>query len=176
MHIIENYLDRMIAREGGYVNHPADRGGPTKYGITLKTLAVWRNKVVTPRDVRELTENEAKHIYRENYYRKPGIDRLPRLIQEHVFDIAVNSGPHKAVMLLQEALNILGSSLVVDGLIGRKTIGAAQLHYSPYVNNVLVHLRLGYYQSICDKRPSQNAFRKGWIARAQSFRKKVGSF
>ena len=176
MHIIENYLDRMISREGGYVNHPADRGGPTNFGITLKTLAVWRGRVVTAADVKALTEEEAKDIYRENYYRKPGINRLPRLIQEQVFDIAVNSGPHKAVTLLQEALNILGSSLVVDGLIGRKTISAAQLHYSPYVNNVLVHLRLGYYQSICDKRPSQNAFIKGWTARALSFRKKVGSF
>lgn len=176
MQIIEDCLERMIVREGGYVNHPADKGGPTKYGITLKTLAVWRGKVVTAADVKAMTEEEAKDIYRENYYRKPGINRLPRLIQEQVFDIAVNSGPQKAVMLLQEALNVLGSSLVVDGLIGRKTISAAQLHYSPYVNNVLVHLRLGYYQSIYSKRPSQNAFRKGWTARALSFRKKVGSF
>lgn len=166
----------MIAREGGYFNHPADKGGPTKYGVTLATLSKARGKQATIKDVRALCIEEAKAIYRESYYRAPGIHKLPRLIQEQVFDISVNSGPDRAVRMLQEALNVLGSRLVVDGKIGRKTIGAAQLHPSAYINNVLAHLRLAFFEGLVRRSPSQRAFLKGWTARANSFRKKVGSF
>jgi lysozyme family protein len=57
-------LAAILRREGGFVNHPADRGGPTHYGITQATLQAWRGRAVSEEDVRALSVEEAKAIYR----------------------------------------------------------------------------------------------------------------
>jgi lysozyme family protein len=68
MNAIDTILDEIIRREGGYVNHPADRGGPTKYGITAQTLGRWRklDRPATATEVKALTETEARAIYRQH--------------------------------------------------------------------------------------------------------------
>lgn len=166
-------IDRLIKREGGYVNHPADRGGPTKYGITRKTLAAYRKCAVTADDVKALTKAEAAEIYRVEYYFGPKIDGLPESVQEQVFDIAVNSGPVRGVRLMQKALIALGSDIVEDGKIGPKTIKAAQSFPCLYINNVLVYLRIDFYNNLCKEEASQKVFLRGWLARARKFRVKV---
>ena len=69
----EDIIDGIIKREGGYVNNPADRGGPTKFGITLKTLKAWRGSPVTAWGVEGLGEDEAREIYESEYLVKPGV-------------------------------------------------------------------------------------------------------
>lgn len=166
-------IDRMIAdlidREGGFVNHPADRGGATKYGITRATLANWRGSPVSSHDVKALERSEAVEIYRAVYFFGPGIDNLPAGLQAHVFDIGVNSGPRTAVKLLQRSLNGLGERLKVDGIIGPETRAAAARHPADVVNRELVTVRLGFYEDIVASDPRQVAFIKGWRNRAQSF-------
>jgi lysozyme family protein len=174
MHGVNTLIDRLIAREGGYCNHPADRGGPTNMGITLKTLATHRRAVVTDLDVRRLTREEAAEIYLRNYYLVPKIDSLPDGVQEQTFDIGVMSGPQRAIRMLQEACVILGSEIKVDGLVGPQTRRAAGSHPSAYINNMLVYLRCAFYDDIVKSRPSQKAFIRGWHNRARHFRKIIG--
>lgn len=73
---IQPILNDILRREGGYVNHPADRGGPTKYGITASTLGEWRKlgRTATEEEVQALTEQEARQIYFTNYVQRPGLD------------------------------------------------------------------------------------------------------
>lgn len=112
------WVEKILIREGRtFVDHPADRGGPTKFGITLRTLARWRRGPVTAEDVANLTEEEAVQIYEQEYLKGPGIDRIlnPQL-QDVVLDCAVNHGPDTAVTLLQRALGV-----DVDGILGPQT-------------------------------------------------------
>jgi hypothetical protein len=166
---IENMIDALIAREGGYVNHPADRGGPTNYGITRQTLAAWRGRSVTTEEVKRLTLSEAAEIYRASYYYGPGIDSLPAPIQAQVFDIAVNSGCRTGVRLLQRALNRCGAGIKEDGVLGPATRAAAASYPCKDINRELVGVRLRFYDDIVASDPKQRAFINGWRKRANSF-------
>jgi hypothetical protein len=167
--LIDSMIDALIAREGGYVNHPADRGGPTNCGITRKTLAAWRGCSVSDDDVKCLTPSEAAEIYRASYYFAPGIDALPPALQAHVFDIAVNSGPKTGIKLLQRALNRLGAGIKEDGVLGSATRAAAAAYSTSDINRTLVDVRLRFYDDIVAADPRQRAFIDGWRKRAKSF-------
>jgi len=107
MTTIDTILDEIIRREGGYVNHQADRGGPTKFGITAQTLGAWRKlgRPATASEVQALTKDEARAIYRQQYITGPGLDVIthPGLLRLLV-DSGVHSGPKRAVQWLQSAL------------------------------------------------------------------------
>ena len=89
-----NVIQDIIKREGGYVDHPNDKGGPTKYGITLKTLAAWRGEVLTGSDdVKALTKEEATRIYREEYSLKPRFSLIEnRSLRNLLIDSGVQHG------------------------------------------------------------------------------------
>jgi lysozyme family protein len=86
------YLPELFKHEGGYVDHPADPGGATNFGITLGTLQSFRGKPVSKGDVRNLTKREAGLIYRARYWDAIGGDSLPAGVDAVAFDIAVNHG------------------------------------------------------------------------------------
>ena len=170
-------IDAMIAdvirREGGYTDHPDDRGGPTNMGITLATLSGWLDRRATALDVAALTEKEAQDIYRECYYRRPSINRLPPLIQPLVFDMSVNHGPGRAVIMLQQVLNAeTAAQLSEDGKIGRKTCEAVE-HAAARMRHwlvfALVNRRREFYGAIIADDPSQAVFEKGWLNRLAEF-------
>ena len=171
---VSQMIDDILRREGGYVDHAADRGGPTKYGITQKALTGWRERPVTADDVRAMTEEEARNIYRAFYFERPKLNRLPETIQAQMFDITVNSGPKQAVRLLQRALNATSfGPLIEDGLLGSQTINAARHAVrilGDELNNVLVEERRDFYHAIVAFNPSQKVFLKGWLKRAEEFR------
>jgi lysozyme family protein len=105
--MVESIIDDIIRREGGFVNHPNDRGGPTKYGITAKTLGSWRQlgRVATRSEVAALIKAEAREIYRQRYIVAPGFDAITHAaLQALLVDAGVHSGPRRAVRWLQEAL------------------------------------------------------------------------
>ncbi|WP_262515620.1 glycoside hydrolase family 108 protein [Agrobacterium tumefaciens] len=100
-------LDLMFGHEGGYVNAKTDRGGPTKYGITHKTLAAHRGVAsVTAEQVKAMTREEATEIYRRSYWVQSGGDLLPKGLDYAAFDFGVNSGPATAVRRLQRVLGV----------------------------------------------------------------------
>ena len=115
---VDELLDEVIAREGGFVHQPADRGGPTKYGITQATLSEWLGRPATVEEIRQLDEETAREIYVARYLAGPRIDTLPSAIVGQVFDMAVNLGVRRAVRILQEVLGLAGLRVDVDGVIG----------------------------------------------------------
>jgi hypothetical protein len=166
---LDKMIDALLIREGGYANHPKDRGGPTNMGVTQATLEAWRGRPVSIEDVKALSESEAAEIYRARYYFGPGIDRLPAALHEHVFDIAVNSGPVTAIRLLQRALNSLGTDLREDGAMGPATATAAKAHPAADVHRALVAQRLRYLNAVVENDPTQGEFINQWRERARLF-------
>jgi lysozyme family protein len=98
----------LVQREGGYVDDPDDRGGPTKFGITLATLHAWRGTPVGAGDVEALTSAEAAEIYAKKYFLDPGFDAVTDpALQEFLFDFGVTSGTGTAVEALQHVIGVL---------------------------------------------------------------------
>lgn len=115
-------LALMFGHEGGYVNAKSDRGGPTKYGITHKTLAAHRGvKSVTAEQVKAMTKAEAEAIYRKSYWTQSGGDLLPVGLDYAAFDYGVNSGPARAVKSLQKVVGV-----PQDGIVGGQTLAAVE--------------------------------------------------
>ena len=111
-------IDAVIDREGRYVNHPADRGGPTCWGITE---AVARAQGYAGA-MRDLPRTEAASIYRRLYWLRPGFDKIalraPKIAAE-LFDTGVNMGTGTAAAFLQRALNALNRAARLSALSAR---------------------------------------------------------
>lgn len=161
---IDSMLSALIKREGGFSHLPADKGGATKFGITQGTLAFWRHSLATIEDVKNLTEIEAKAIYKDLYYNRPKIAGLPDPLDDFMFDFAVNSGPQLAIMALQETLKIKA-----DGVIGPVTLAAAYAADLHTLINGMVRWRVMMIARIVKRDLSQVAFLAGWLSRCFEF-------
>lgn len=160
-----NLLDAIIQREGGFVDHPADRGGPTKYGITLATLAAWRGRTVTRDDVRGLTIDEARAIYEARYIRQPGYDCIEDVrLREQVVDAAVLHGPTRATQWLQEIAGVKA-----DGVLGPVTVRALRRIHPEVTGRRFTAIRIRFIGRLVTKEPSQAVFCAGWLNRATQF-------
>ena len=170
---VEEMINSTLVKEGGFVNHPADKGGPTNYGITQATLSKYLQRVATVREVKDLDADTARHIYELRYYREPRIDRLPKPIQHFVFDCAVNHGPRRAIKFTQKVCAESGfGELAQDGLMGPRTKAAAdQCHaqMGEWMLLALIQERKLFYLAIASNNPRQKVFLEGWINRANSF-------
>lgn len=102
----------IIGHEGGYVNDPKDPGGETKYGVSKRA---YPNV-----DIANLTLDDAKKIYRKDYWDACRCEELPGKIKLMVFDTAVNQGVRTAIKLLQQS-----AKCDADGLIGPNTVKSA---------------------------------------------------
>lgn len=176
--VVGRTIVRIIDREGGFTDNPADRGGATNFGITLVTLAAWRHSkgraVTTTEDVRNLTISEAMEIYRWEYVEKPGFLTIedPELF-DLVVDSGVNHGPDRAAKFLQEALGVKA-----DGDIGPKTRGALARSWIPQVYRDVIAARLRFYGRFISKDrtdadrdgiPDATEFASGWLNRLSEF-------
>ena len=162
---VDAILDDLIHREGGYVHDPADRGGPTKYGITQRTLQTWRDQVVTPTDVRRLTRDEARAIYRRRYVDAPGFATLPDPLRAQVIDNAVLSGPRQAVKDVQRAIG----GVTVDGRLGPQTRAALRQQGVAAVHARLLQVRATRIGRLVQRAPAQVRFLRGWLTRITAF-------
>ena len=170
-------IDALIEREGDYVNHPADKGGPTCFGITE---AVARAQGYAG-PMRQLPRDEAAAIYRRLYWARPRFDaiatRSPTLAAE-LFDTGVNMGPAVAATFLQRALTALNRNgkdypdLVPDGRIGPTTLAALDGFLAVRGHNsgetvllrALEALQGERYLRLAERRPANEAFLYGWLA------------
>ena len=164
--------------EGGYSDNPADKGGKTNYGITESTLnAAYKAGLVKHNDITRLTVDDAKIIYKTNYWNRCSCDSLPRNLDLCVFDTAVNCGVGTSGKLLQGTMNeVVGADILkTDGIIGPMTIGAISgwlLRYKDTCTFPIIFLcdrfldnRLEYYSNIVAKNSSQLTFLRGWLNR-----------
>ena len=95
-------LKLTLKYEGGFVNNPHDPGGATNMGITIATLSHELGRQATVNDVRNMSKDTASEIYRKKYWLTIGGDFLPSGVDILAFDIAVNSGPGRALQWLKE--------------------------------------------------------------------------
>ena len=167
---IDAILDDVIRREGRrFTSDPADRGGPTKFGITQATLSAWRGSQVTADDVRRLAEAEARDIYQRRYVEGPGFDTLPDPLRAQVVDDGVLSGPRTAVRDLQRASTLGGERIAVDGRLGPQTRAAVERCGARVTHARLIQVRAERIARLVQRDPAQARFLRGWLRRVTAF-------
>lgn len=171
---VQSYIDDLIQREGGYTNHPSDKGGPTIWGITE---AVARAFGYTG-PMQSMPQSVARNIYLQRYWTQPRfaeVETLSPAVAEELFDTGVNMGTGTAAKFLQRALNVLNlrgkvyPDVMVDGAIGNLTIAAlkAFLAYRGKDGHLVLWRLLNgqqgtRYIELAEANPTQEDFVFGW--------------
>jgi len=151
-------IELTLEHEGGYVHDPKDLGGETNFGIA--------KRFYPDVDIKNLTKEQAKDIYKRDYWDKNKVDDLSDSLKHIFFDMAVNQGRGTAVKIIQRAINGKGGKLTVDGGFGPGT-KAALKKYNPSVDRVRCY-RVKYYMDLVARKPEQERFLFGWYRRALS--------
>lgn len=174
---VNELVDALIDREGGYADHPADKGGPTCFGITQAVARA--HGYAGP--MRLLPRSEATEIYLRLYWRRPRLDEIAKRsarVASELFDTGVNMGPAVAVTFLQRALTALNRNgrdypdLVPDGRVGPATLAAldsflrlrGQAGGETVLLRALEALQGERYLRLAERRPANEAFLYGWLA------------
>jgi len=172
---IDGLIDELIAREGGFVDHPTDKGGPTRWGISQ---AVARRHGYMGQ-MENLPRSVAALIYQKQYWRAPAFDQVAKIapiLAAELFDTGVNMGAGTAIGFLQRALNALNRNgadypdIAVDRTIGPDSLRALEAFLAkrgPLAEGVLTKaidaLQGAHYVRLAEARPAQEAFLYGWI-------------
>lgn len=176
--IIAALLAGLYVREGGYVDHPADRGGKTRYGITEQVARQWGytgHMRDFPKHCTPSAPVCADRIYTVTYIERPGFMPMAAIepaVLDELVDTGVLSGPPVAAQFFQTALNVrCNAGITVDKKVGPRTIAAyrdCQRRYGKVVACVTVlngmdAMQEDFFRRIVERRPSQRVFLKGWI-------------
>ena len=140
-----------VGVEGGYVNDPADPGGETRYGISKRAHP--------DVDIKSLTLDQARDIYRRDYWQAASCDSMPERIGHLVFDCAVHHGVKTAIKLLQRALKVAD-----DGEFGPITLGTLTARDTNETADLLMAQRMLYLMT-CSAWPT---YKLGWAKRCFS--------
>ena len=160
----EKIFDYLLKVEGGYSDDKNDKGGKTKYGIIEEEARDFGYKG----NMQDLTKDFAKNIYLKKYYLGNKLDKVVNdKVALSICDWAVNSG-RNGTKNVQVALNqINGSDLVVDGIIGNKTLEALNSVDSEKFLEVYHNLQRIYYKKKVEADNTQKRFFDGWINRVE---------
>jgi lysozyme family protein len=158
----EECLKFTLQFEGGFVNNPADPGGPTNLGVTQATLSSFLGRQATIAEVQALTPEKVAPIYRHRYWDNVQGDQLPLGVDLAVFDFGVHSGPSRGAMSLQRVLK-----LADDGQIGPVTIAAAKKADPTATVNGVCDERFAFLQAL----KIFKKFGKGLTSRVDKCRK-----
>ncbi|MEZ5709703.1 MAG: glycosyl hydrolase 108 family protein [Blastomonas sp.] len=186
----------VLGIEGGFVDDRADRGGATKYGISLRFL-VSEGRIdldgdghadfdldmdgdIDGNDIRRLTKGDAIWLYHRCFWLRLECEDFPPPLGEMMLDQGINGGLSAARRLLQQAINrcidhdqtTLRAPVAEDGRIGPETRAALDWVIKRPVLGMPA-LVVAYreaakdrYRAIARARPSQYRFLRGWLARA----------
>lgn len=156
--LFDQYFERLIGHEGGYVFHSSDPGGETKYGISKRAYPSV--------DIKALTLADAKAIYRRDYWDRAQCDRLPPGVAFDVFDTAVNSGVGQAIRFLQRAVGVAD-----DGAVGPLTLAAVARRDPEAVQARFNGQRLEFMTKLS----TWDTFGRGWARRVAANLQGVGA-
>jgi len=173
---MDGLIDALIDREGGFVDHPADKGGPTCFGITKAVARA--HGYAGP--MRLLPRSEAATIYQRLYWTRPRLDQVAKRsgrLAAELFDTGVNMGPPVAITFLQRALTALNRNgrdypdLVPDGRVGPSTLAALDTFLATrgrtsgetVLLRALEALQGERYLRLAERRPANEAFLL-WVA------------
>ena len=165
----------VLKAEGGYTNHPADRGGPTNKGILQREYDQYRRDNGLPAaDVRDILNAEVEDIYLHDYWLAGRCDRMPWPVSLAHFDACVNMGVTQAAKFLQRTVGTRD-----DGVTGPMTLSAlnaaTQKLLPRALANCLLAQREPFYHGLAVKDESQSHFLSGWLSRLEKLRKTVAT-
>jgi lysozyme family protein len=167
----ENFAGKLMRWEGGYVNHPLDKGGPTKYGVIL---SIWQeyghdkdgDGDIDAEDIKRLSEADAHYIAKKifwDYFLADAI--VNQSLAEFIVDWGYHSGRRTIARIVQRLLKV-----EVDGVVGLKTLAAINGADAEKFFNVLMAERKVFLNNIIKREPNQVVFYDGWMNRVNSFR------
>lgn len=172
----KDLIDALIAREGGFTANSADKGGPTRFGITQATARAHGYAG----DMAALPRDTAAAIYRADYWTRPGLDRIAALapqVAAELFDTGVNMGLATAIGFLRRSLNALnrGASDYPDipsaGAVDPPLLAALRAFLrvrgaggEAVLVKALDALQGERYLALAETRPANEAFLYGWLA------------
>ena len=146
--MFDQAVEIVLDHEGGEVNDPNDPGGHTKYGISKRAYP--------DLDIGELTKDDAKRIYKSDYWDRIRGDEMPSAVDIGVFDMAVNAGNRTAVQLLQRIVGVTD-----DGVIGPITLEAVRKHDANWLAVRYAAERISYYAALSQ----WQRYGRGWTSR-----------
>lgn len=173
-------LSTILLNEGGFKNDPAnDPADPTNFGITAQTLGNWRKlgRRATVEEVRALTPDEAKQIYRKIFIEDPGFvhDKVPdEDLRLQLVDFGVNSGPGRAIRWLQRIIECHTTGVMDEETVEalqqlRNAEGRVGLNLLAIVNDALVAARCYMIDRAVDTKLISAKNEEGLESRALSF-------
>lgn len=149
-------IERTLQTEGGYVDHPFDPGGVTKYGISQRSYPHL--------DIASLTREQAIAIYKRDYYDVMKLDGVENdKVAWKIFDMAVNLGTRAAAILVQNVVKVR-----VDGQCGPVTLGAINSLDPKVLLDRLVESCVVHYARLVANNQRLSVFIVGWMKRALS--------
>ncbi len=154
-------LKHVLVHEGGWANHPEDPGGATMKGVTLATYRRHYGEDKSKDDLRNISDDELRNIYRSGYWSKCRCDKLPAGVDYAVFDAAVNSGPGRSAKWLQAAVGAKQ-----DGGIGPKTLSRVKEYEPIQVTDDMCDRRLSFLRNLS----TWSTFGRGWERRVEGVR------
>lgn len=157
----------VLKHEGGFVNNPSDPGGTTNKGITFnlfRNYADTLGMIKSVESLKTLTEEQAKLIYREEFWKAMrGDEWRDQQLANIVFDGFVNMGRRSIRMIQIEA------GVQADGFIGANSLQVINNANAKTLFQGYKDARIKFYNDLVEKKPTQKVFLKGWLARISSF-------
>jgi len=154
----EKSFGEMIKSEGGFVNDSRDAGGATNWGVTKVVWESWVKHTVTVDDMKQLTQDQVKPLYKKNYWDAVHGDDLPIGLYFLVFSFGVNAGTGRSIKVLQTSLGI-----VADGSIGPNTLKKLQEADAKELIEKFSNSKISFYKSLS----TFATFGKGWLNRVE---------
>jgi lysozyme family protein len=146
-----------LQHEGGYVNNPNDKGGPTKYGITQADMPGV--------DIASITPEQATAYYAEHYWKPLYSQISEQVVANKLFDMGVLGGIGTAVKCLQRAMGF--PQAAVDGQFGPGTLSYLNEHASSVMDTQTMmtqyrHMLDTHFEAVVATNPQDAEFLKGW--------------